>query len=358
MKWSLLIARVGGTEVRIHVTFFLLLAFVVWSVGPLAAAFVLTIFLCVLLHEFGHVAAARAFGIRTPDVTLLPIGGLARLERMPRRPSRELVVAVAGPAVNVVIAAVLFFVLREWPTPLTPELDLGTVPGFLAALLVVNLWLVAFNMIPAFPMDGGRVLRALLATRLPYARATRWAAYTGQVLAVAAAFFALLNGHLILLAIAIFIFIGAGHEAAAARFQDGTQGLPVHAAMMSRFETVSPTDTLQTAVDRLLAGAQHDFPVVDGSGAIRGLLTRSDLVAALAEHGAGHPVFDVALPDPPTVAADAPLSQALEQMAADASETLLVVDADNEGRLAGMLTRSNLAELLMVRRAVESKVGR
>jgi len=353
MKWSFLIARVAGTEVRIHVTFVLLLAFVAWKGGMVGALFIATIFFCVLLHEFGHALAARRYGIHTPDITLLPIGGVARLERMPRTPMHELVVAAAGPAVNVVIAAILLVVLRG--TPSLPGLEaISDGRNFLALVLVANLWLIAFNMVPAFPMDGGRVLRALLAMKLPHARATRIAATVGQALALAGGFFALVNGHWILLAIAIFIFIAAEQEASAARFEDTTHGLPVQAAMISRFDTLSPLDSLQTAVDKLLAGSQHDFPITDGGGNLRGLLTRADLIAALAKFGPGHPVFDVATREPATITSDYSLTDALIHMSQAEPPVLVVLDPDTNA-VVGILNNDNLAETVMVARAIRSR---
>ena len=227
MKWSYKIARIAGTDVKIHLTFPMLLAYIALSnlkYGAAEAAFgvvfVILVFGCVLLHEFGHVFAARSFGIRTPDVTLYPIGGVARLERMPERPIQELIVALAGPAVNVAIAAVLAVVL------LALGLSVGfggfSVGGFsslLAGPVAVNIWLVLFNMIPAFPMDGGRVLRALLAMRMTYARATRIAAKIGRALAVVAGVLGIFYSPMLVF-IAIFIYMAAGQEAAAAEWRE------------------------------------------------------------------------------------------------------------------------------------------
>ena len=229
MRSSLKIASISGIEVRIHVTFLLFLAWIWFSYYQIAGVsgatqgvlFVLALFTCVLLHEFGHAFAARAFGIQTPDITLLPIGGVARLNRLPDEPWQELVVAVAGPLVNVVIAAVLIFVVHQ-AAPLdqlesieNPRIEL------LAKLASVNIMLVLFNLIPAFPMDGGRVLRALLAMAMPYSRATWIAARIGQVLAICLAAYAYFgpNKNPILIFIAFFIFIGAQQEAAMARIR-------------------------------------------------------------------------------------------------------------------------------------------
>src|SRR5215211_3147734 len=176
MRWSYTIGRIAGTEVKIHVTFLLLLAWIAYTAyqhaGAAAAAshtlFFVCFFLCVLLHEFGHIWMAGRFGVQTPDVILLPIGGVARLERIPEEPAQELVVALAGPAVNFVIAGLLYLALGGlWPSG-GLQLDNPGV-GLLARLMSANLFLAVFNLIPAFPMDGGRVLRAFLAYRYGYA---------------------------------------------------------------------------------------------------------------------------------------------------------------------------------------------
>lgn len=173
MQWSYPILRVGGTEIRIHLTFLLLLVWIgiaYFQEGGTSAAiegvgFIGAVFACVVLHELGHVAAASRYGIRTPKITLLPIGGVAELERLPEKPSEEIVVALAGPLVNVVIAS--FLVVALGTTVGVDALTSMDNPrvAFVARLAAVNIWLVLFNLIPAFPMDGGRVLRALLATR-------------------------------------------------------------------------------------------------------------------------------------------------------------------------------------------------
>lgn len=356
MKWSFSIGRVAGTDVRIHVTFLLLLAFIALAWGPLGALFIATLFLCVLLHEFGHIVAARRYGIRTPDVTLLPIGGLARLERMPKKPSQELVVALAGPAVNCVIAAVLFVAVGG-VSALSLAPDLGNPRAFFQAVMVANVSLAIFNLIPAFPMDGGRVLRALLATRLSHTRATRIAATIGQCIAFAGGIWALINMHPLLILIAFFIFVGAGQEAASVQMEAMTHGLPVTAAMITRFQTLSPLDTLQAAVTALLAGSQHDFPVVDGGGRVRGILLRNDLFAALGAHGPTHSVYETARLNPPVLRSDLTLTYALTVMSSSGFGTLPVLDADT-GLLIGLLTSENVAEMVMIAQATQRRHAR
>ncbi|MBV9105827.1 MAG: site-2 protease family protein [Verrucomicrobia bacterium] len=224
MGSSLKIASFFGIEVRIHVTFLLFLAWIWFSSYELEGSsgavkgvlFILILFACVLLHEFGHAFAARAFGIRTPDITLYAIGGVARLNRIPDKPWQELIVAIAGPLVNVVIAAVLIFGihvtagLQQVEHLESPRIEM------LAKVASLNVMLVLFNLIPAFPMDGGRVLRALLAMTMPYARATQIAARIGQGLAIVFAIFGFL-GNPILIFIAMFIFVGAQQEASITR---------------------------------------------------------------------------------------------------------------------------------------------
>ena len=219
MPWSFKIARIAGIDVRIHATFVLLLALMAAFSGHSGAfTFTCLVFGCVLLHEFGHAFAARRYGIHTPDITLLPIGGVARLERMPDRPAQEIVVAIAGPLVNVAIAALLWAGLG-FPTDLFHSGSLrGLGASLPRSLLVVNVSLVLFNLIPAFPMDGGRILRALLAMLLEYSRATHIAAVLGQVCAFAFGFWALRQHpvNLTHVLVAAFIYSAAANEAALA----------------------------------------------------------------------------------------------------------------------------------------------
>ena len=235
MKWSYRIARVAGIDIKIHVTFPLLLAWFAFQSSSVADAmvnvgFMLLLFLCVLLHEFGHAFAARAFGIPTPDITLTPIGGIARLERMPEKPWQELVVAIAGPMVNVVILVVLFFVMAaKFTMASLAGIDVFD-SSILGGLFYMNKMLILFNAIPAIPMDGGRVLRSLLAMKFDYVKATTIAAKIGQGIAVYFAACTLLPtlvphpaflGGPFLLFIAMVVFSGAQQELAYAKWRAG-----------------------------------------------------------------------------------------------------------------------------------------
>jgi Zn-dependent protease/CBS domain-containing protein len=354
MGWSVPIFRIAGIQLRIHVTFLLIigwLAFGYYSEGgsPAAAGrvlFVLLLFLCVVLHEFGHAIAAKGFGINTPDITLLPIGGVARLERMPEKPAQELVIALAGPLVNVVIALGLFVAGGSSALFDPATIEKGSL---IPQLLTINIVLVLFNLLPAFPMDGGRVLRALLATRLSYARATQIAATVGQGFAFVFGFVGLLwNPFLIF--IALFVYIGASQEAALAQMKDISRRFPVSSAMVREFRTLTENATLQEAVDALLATSQHDFPVVDENGNVAGILTRHDLIAALHKGDPSIRVGDVMRRNIPTVTTGTRFEEAFRIMQECNCPAVPVLDSMK--RLVGLLTPENVSELMMVQSAM------
>lgn len=353
MSWSLTIGRFGATTLRIHLTFFLLLAWIgasAWQKGGLPAArdsvlFIVLIFACVVLHEFGHILMARRFGIETPDVILLPIGGVARMPRMPEKPMQELAVAVAGPMVNIVIAFLLFLALGTiQPGDLTRIDDPRVL--LLARLAAVNVFLVLFNMIPAFPMDGGRVLRALLAMKLGNARATRIAASLGQVLAFGLGFLGLF-GNPLLIFIAIFVYIAAGGEAQMSAFNEAARGLSVRDAMETRFAAIPVEANLAGAIETLLATAQHEFPVVDAFGKPVGLLLREDLLSALKGHDRDAMVSEFMRTPIETLRDSTPLEAVLDRLYGSHARALAVTDS--EGVLVGLLTRQNLSEMMIIK---------
>jgi len=306
------------------------------------------VFLCVLLHEFGHALAARRYGIQTPDITLLPIGGVARLERMPEKPSEELVIAVAGPLVNVAIAILL---LPFAGGVLHPEVIGRAGFGILSSLFLTNIGLVLFNLIPAFPMDGGRVLRALLAMRIDYARATAIAASIGQALAVAGAVMVLLfKGQPMLLVVAVFIYFGAQSEASLAQMKSLSSGLRVSAAMVKQFTALPRSATLHDAVEAVLASSQHDFPIVDAAGTVCGVLTRDDLIVALRQGGAETPVAAVMRVDVPSIHHMMHFDRAFAIMQECGAAALPVVDT--AGKLIGLFTPENVGQLMMFQNAL------
>jgi Zn-dependent protease len=352
MRWAWKLGEFRGIGVYVHATFLILIAFVVighWSEAHSVAKtlagvlFVLAVFACVVLHEFGHALTAARYGIRTRDITLLPIGGVARLERMPREPKQELLVALAGPAVNLVIAAVLVVALGLTGN-LAPLAQLGVADGpFFERLLAVNVLLVGFNLLPAFPMDGGRVLRALLATRMEYTRATQIAANVGQAMAL---IFGLIGffSNPFLLFIALFVWIGAAQEASMTQLSAALDGIPVVRAMMTRFDVLSPDDPLAQAVDSTLAGSQQDFPVTEG-GRVVGVLTRKELLAGLRRGGPNRLVREVMQSDFCTVEAGEMLEVAFRRMQSCACHTLPVID---DSRLVGLVTMENVGEFIAI----------
>lgn len=365
MKWSFHLITIAGTQVRIHATFALLLAFVVWKslaageswigVGEVVLL-VCAMFTCVLLHEFGHVTAARRYGIKTPDITLLPIGGVARLERMPRKASEELVVALCGPLVNLLIAIVIGVALGvkfSLAQAVTLESD-----DFWVVLMGWNLVMIAFNLVPAFPMDGGRVLRALvhLATG-DYAKATRWAATLGQGIAVLAAVLVVSN-HLppTVLLIAFFVFFAAGQEASMVSEQESTRDLRVRDAMLTDFRVLPTNASLREAVDLLLSGTQHDFPVLNHTGEIMGLVTRSRLIGALAEHGPGYPAQLILQPCVTVLSPVTPLGEAMQLLNASDCPALPVMDPVHD-TLVGLLTAENVGETIMIRSVLQHRMA-
>lgn len=359
---SLRIGTFFGIGVYVHWTFLLLLAYVAGSAilrerGAAGAAhsvvLILAVFFCVLLHEYGHALTARRFGVGTRDITLLPIGGVARLERMPREPVQELLVALAGPAVNVVIALLLLpivAVMGAMGAAVTlPEP--GSMPGvgmLLGQLFVINIALVIFNMIPAFPMDGGRVLRAILAMTMPFARATRIAASVGQVLAGVFVIVGILSGNLLLVLIAFFVWVGGSAESRHAQEQAGIGAMLVHGAMLTRFRALPASATLDDALRALLAGSQPDFPVVE-NGKTVGVLSRADLLQGLAARGPAASVGEVMRPDAIIVDENDPLVGALDKMR-ETNSPLLVVERG--GVVVGLVTQENVGELLLAREAI------
>lgn len=355
VKWSYRLATVAGIQVRVHLTFLLLLGFYAWVYyldGGLKAAaggvtLTLLIFLCVLLHEFGHAFAAKIFGISTPDITLLPIGGIARLARMPANPWQELAIAIAGPAVNVLIAILLWFtVVGNLPASEFSLID--TAGGMLSAkLLAVNLLLVGFNMIPAFPMDGGRVLRALLATRLRYVAATRLAARVGQVIAVIFVGASLSRwGTPMLAFIGAFVFLGAQQELAHARLREAAQGFRVGQAMITRFNTLPDSLKVAEIAERLAASDQQVFPFVDEWLRFQGLASRQELTQA-AQELPPQAAANCVVRRLPTVSPNTSFDHALQLMQESSEPLLPVVNA--AGQIVGLVTLAHLAELSALR---------
>ena len=366
MRWSYKIARIAGIDVYLHTTFLLLVALYGWifyQQGGMGSAIfgvvlILLLFLCVLLHEFGHAFAARAYGIRTPDITLLPIGGVARLERMPTSPLQEFVIAIAGPAVNVVIIGVLAIVEKGIP-PIERSMHFGGMgQSIITNLISVNMMLVLFNMIPAFPMDGGRVLRALLATQFSYAKATAIAARVGQSIAVLFILVAVLGSsnpalmHSLGLSsfannpfiffIALFIFTGAQQELAMAKFRDSAMKLTVGQVMITQFEAVSDRMRAGDVNEFLRTSAQQVFPVIDDYRVAKGLVGRGELMRAAHELPPGQAIASFAK-KVPLIAPATTLISALELMNQHREPVLIVVNQSEQ--IVGLLSHNEALQV-------------
>jgi Zn-dependent protease/CBS domain-containing protein len=354
MGWSLNIGRIAGTEIRLHITFLLFLIWIFaasYASGGAGAAwsgllFMLLVFACVLAHEFGHIFTARVFGVQTPDVTLLPIGGVARLERIPEDPWQEFLIAIAGPLVNVVITLALM-IFAGAAVDSGPALENGNV-SIIDRLAGVNLFIAVFNLIPAFPMDGGRILRALLGIRLGFVRATEIAAQIGQVLAFVLGFVGLFYSP-ILIFIAIFVYLAATSEVHMVALRAMSRGVPVSAAMITQFATLRPDAPIEEAVQILLQTSQGEFPVVDDAGKPVGLLTRADIIRTMKELGPGAFVAKAMSSDLPTIGSRRCLSEALTLLQEKTAPAVAVIDG--AGRLAGLVTSETVGEMLMLQNA-------
>jgi Zn-dependent protease/CBS domain-containing protein len=354
MPWSFTVGRVGETVVRIHLTLVMLLVWYAWEGWRVAGAqgavdqflFIALLFVSVLLHEFGHIRAARRYGIPTPDVILTPIGGVARIARMPMQ---ELVIALAGPLVTLVIAVSLALVilLREGSGALTALW--GSDLSIWTALCWTNVVLLVFNLIPAFPMDGGRVLRALLASRIGMVRGTRIAARVGQVLAVVLAMVGL-QYNIFLVLIAAFVFLGAEAEYEQVKTRDLAGDLTAGRLTVTDLRILPPSMQLDQAISLLTRSDQRCFPVLDDSGHLLGIITRDDLLRGVTESGLEAPVTAAMVP--PDVTGTIPIGMPFEEAVARLYEhkrdALPVLAPD--GRFVGLITRDNVTDVLLVQR--------
>jgi len=354
-RWAFQVGTLLGVPIRIHATFLLLLV----CNGMLAAAgsrdvpreiaVVLGVFACLLLHELGHAAMARRFGVRTREIVLYPIGGVARLESMPGGWA-ELLIALAGHAVNVGLAAAAgaTLVALHVPLPLGPSIDWQNL-GLVQKLFLANGALVVFNMLTAFPMDGGRVLRAILSLGLGQLRATRIAATIGQLIAAGFVVIGIVMPNYFLAFIGVFVFLAAAQELAFMRRREAIAGHSASEAMITKFDALAPHDTLGRAAELLLTSHQHDFPVLDAWNRVAGVLPRARLLEGLARSGRDTRVLEVMLRNPVEVAPSADLESVLQHLQGDPSTPLLVVE---NGALCGMITFENLAEFIVVARQI------
>ncbi len=363
MKYSLYLGKISGIKISVHWTFLILIFWIVfsnmraglksdeivWSV-----VFVLTIFVCVILHELGHALTAQRFKIKTREIIILPIGGLAQFESIPEKPKEELLVALAGPAVNVLIAALLFpFVSLTQDLKELETLSRIGPSNFLITLMNINLWLAIFNLIPAFPMDGGRVLRALLAFRLSHAKATAIAASVGQVLAMVFVFLGFFFNPFLIF-IGFFIFLGAQSEAAYARSKFMLKGFTVKDVLMHEIPYIHGDATIKEAAAKLLNSQNRNF-VVDRLGKPVGTLSRDTIIKALGEQGEDIVVDKVKDESMVILSPDTPLEEVWQKLQQEKKPLMLVI---SEGVLQGVVDEENLAEFILIQSAANNKNGK
>lgn len=345
--WNFEILKVSGIPIRLHITFILMLVWILFGFGSNALVtlgFIVALFVCVALHELGHALAARHYGIETLSITIYPIGGLAIIEKVPKA-AAEIWIALAGPLVNCVIAFFLALgqVLR---TGKLPGLSIGANGvTFLQAMFAANVVLALFNLIPAFPMDGGRILRALISLKVEEPRATSIAVGVGQFLAVLLFFFGFIERNWVLVLVAALVFIAASQELAAITAQSLMAGHKVEDAMLSEIVTVASGETIEEIARHLLHGAQHDFPVMVGEEVV-GVITHGDIVNALGrdqatEYVAAHMARDF----PKCNLGDdlEPVAQTFQN-----GPGLPVIVTDSNQKVVGMITKESLGEFLMV----------
>lgn len=366
MKKSILalsLGRIAGIEITLHWSFLIMIVLFTVFLGWKMGVFLLVGFACVVLHELGHALVARLFKIRTERIVLLPIGGLAQLERIPTNPWQELLIALAGPMVNAVLLGATLLTILIFDLPFLELLDTSPEsneafqtaliePHYLHWQLVFfNLFLFGFNLIPAFPMDGGRVLRALLATGIDYIQATRIAARIGQGFAVAFFIFALLNpqGYFLLMLVAFFIFLSGGAEVTLVRTRKLLHGRKAREAMITEFDVVEPLDPLWKVVDLMKKGHQSDFPVCR-DGRVFGVLTRTQALEAYRKHGPGVLAGDIPFTEIEAIDVEAPLEEVLELLQSSSSP---LIPVESEGRLAGVITGAGLDRFGAMIEAIE-----
>ena len=370
MGTSITLFKIFGIDLKVHWSFILILAWgaFIYSSGPAGpvvgalygVVVILFLFVCVVLHELGHAVTAKYFHVKVPTITLLPIGGVAQLERMPDKPLQEFLIAVAGPLVNFVLALLLLPVaaivvglsvsngsMGSGFMDLVGQMQVPSLSGLILYLTVTNVVLGLFNLLPAFPMDGGRILRALLALGFPYVQATRIAVYVGRGMAVLFAIWGILGGGIFLLLIAFFVYVGGGAELEAVESRAVLKKVVAANALNADALSLFASERLDRAVDLIMTSYQSDFPVMDLGGNFVGVLTRARLVAGLREVGEEARIVDVMIPAAqiPTCSGAATLADVWEKIVQSRSSVVAVME---RGEFQGLLTLADLTEVFEV----------
>lgn len=356
MRWSLKLGKIFGVEFRIHVTFLLLLFFIYVSglsqKGPAyairAVLFILAVFACVLIHELGHSLIARRFGKEAKSITLLPIGGIATMEEMPEKPSQEIAMSIVGPFINLAIAGILYLFVGRWTGISAPNLYPDSTQAFFAGLIGVNIMLAIFNLIPAFPMDGGRVLRGIFALKMDYGRATSLAVSIGQGLSMLFIFYGVFFNFWLAL-IGLFLYMGAGSEKQQVMLRSVLHQVPAREAMATDFRALQPSEPLSRALEHVYHGCQEDFPVM-GEKDVQGILTRTGVLSAIHEKGIDLQVSEAMDRDFLSFGPDTPLDEVYRQLSSTQKTVAAVLEA---GRLKGMLCLDGISRYFMIQGALK-----
>ena len=351
MKWSFQIGKLFGIPIRVHVTFLLLLFFI-GIVGSrhagasgaiLGMVSIVFIFLCVVLHEIGHSLMAIHYGINVKDIVLLPIGGVSRMEEIPEDPKKEISISVVGPLVSFGLAFIFFLIAKVTNQNIDIR-NLSLFSGNLVAnLFWINLILGLFNLVPAFPMDGGRVLRGILGTVMDSLKATKIAVSVGQVFAILLFFFGIFFNWWMAL-IAIFIYLGAESEERMVALRATLGKSPVRLAMITDIHTISPDQTIGEVLENICHGFQQDFPVVEG-GEVVGILTKEAIFSALHKHEKSTLVRNIMQKDFVSTTEDASLSDIFKKMTA---EKLSVIPVMKGKQLRGMINLEQIGKYHMI----------
>jgi Zn-dependent protease/CBS domain-containing protein len=356
MGWSINIGKIFGINFRIHVTFFLLLFFIFISVLPqqgfqralFAMLFICAVFACVLIHEIGHSLIARRFGKETKSIILLPIGGVATMEEMPEKPVQEIVMSIIGPFINLAIAGILYLLIGRKVGITMPNLYPESATIFLSGLIGVNIMLAVFNLIPAFPMDGGRVLRGILATKMDYVNATSIAVFVGQAIALVFMFFGIFFNWWLAL-IGLFLYIGAGSEKHQVLLKSLLRQVPVSEVMTTEFHTLGPDETLRDALEHFHHGCQDDFPVIGEAGVV-GVLTRHHILSSIHEKGLDVPVSEIMDRTFATVEPEMPIDDVYKKLLSSQKTAVAVVD---KGSVKGMVCLDGISRYFMIKAALK-----
>jgi Zn-dependent protease/predicted transcriptional regulator len=356
MQWSFKLGKIFGIQFRIHVTFILLLFFI-FTAGlskrepeqaMLGVLFVCAVFACVLIHEIGHSLIARRFGIEAKSITLLPIGGVASMEEIPDKPRQEIAISIVGPFINLVIAGILYLFIGSWSGIFITNLYPDSIRDLFTRLIGINIMLAVFNLIPAFPMDGGRVLRGILALKVDFIRATSTAVSIGQGFSLLFIFYGLFFNWWLTL-IGIFLFIGAGGEKQHVMLQSILHQVPAREVMATDFHSLRPDELLSRALEHIYHGCQQDFPVV-GSKGIEGVLTRMGILSVIHNKGVQVPVSEVMDRNFNFVDPQTPLDEVYHYLLSSHKTTMPVLEND---QLKGMLSLDGINRYLMIQSALK-----